>query len=491
MKEGSVFKRCGCRNPDTGKQYGKTCPQARRKRHGSWTIRQELPADSEEGRRTFTRAGFASREEAQASLDHVRALLRCVRKKRHQNKVTELLSELSKSGDPLPDIEEVRRKVERGTRLGPNPTVGEWLDTWMPMQKHLARATVRNYSGHIDDYLRPYLGEIELDHVNVGDLVDMFAGIEEENERTSANNDDRHAIEARIRAAPTSPRSVRRQLREQLAALPPYRRPAGPSTRNRIKATLRKALNDAIVHGLITFNAAQHIHIRASKPRPMVWTPARVDEWRQTGKKPSPVMVWTPEQAGEFLDSVAGDPLYALWHTAVFRGPRRGELCGLSVPDVAADYSSITVANQLTEVDYEIEESPPKSDAGRRVIALDAETGEALKSHLDRQRRERMKWGEAWVDSGRVFTNERGEHLRPSSVSNRFERLVASADLPPIRFHDLRHVAATLSLAAGVDMKVIQELLGHASLSVTSDLYSSVLPELAIAAAEATASMVP
>jgi integrase len=220
-------------------------------------------------------------------------------------------------------------------------------------------------------------------------------------------------------------------------------------------------------------------------------TPARVEAWRQTSKKPSPVMVWTPEQAGHFLDYVAEDRLYALWHTAIFRGPRRGELCGLPLPDVASDYSSITVTVQLTEVDYEIEEARPKSESGRRVVALDKTTGTVIKRHLVRQKRERLQWGEAWVDSGRVFTEENGEQLRPSKVSDRFTKLVAECGWPPIRFHDLRHVAATLALAAGVDMKVIQEMLGHASLSVTSDLYSSVLPDLALSAAEAAAALVP
>src|SRR5690606_27797829 len=88
----------------------------------------------------------------------------------------------------------------------------------------------------------------------------------------------------------TSPRSIRRKLREELDALPPYRRPAGPTT-HRIKATLRKALNDAIAEGLITFNPAQHVHLEGGTPKPLIWTPERVAEQQRTGKKPRrPVM---------------------------------------------------------------------------------------------------------------------------------------------------------------------------------------------------------
>ncbi|MEU5847413.1 tyrosine-type recombinase/integrase [Saccharopolyspora shandongensis] len=492
MKSGSVYKRCSCRNPETGKQYGKNCPKAKKKGHGSWSVKQELPPADDGTRRYFRRTGYDAQDKAQTDLDHVRSLLAVAKNDRQRNQVAEMLSELSKNGDELPDAERVQRMLKHGTRLRANCTVGEWLDIWMPRQKHLARSTVRNYQGHIDDYLKPNLGEIEVDELSVSDVVEMFEEIEKENERISANNDDRHALLARIKMAPTSPRSIRRKLREELAALPPFRKPAGPSTRNRIKATLRKALNDMIAHeGLITFNPAHHVHLADEKPRPLLWTPERVEEWRRTGRKPSPVMVWTPALTGEFLDGAADDPLYGLYHLALYRGPRRGELCALDETDVATDFRSVNIDSQLTEVDYEVEESTPKTEAGTRTVGLDHETGQALRWQVERNRRNRLRWGDAWVDSGRLFTEPNGEQLRPSAVSDRFERLVALLGLPPIRFHDCRHVAATLMLAGGADMKVVQTLLGHASLSVTADLYTSVLPELALSAAEAAAALVP
>jgi integrase len=114
-----------------------------------------------------------------------------------------------------------------------------------------------------------------------------------------------------------------------------------------------------------------------------------------------------------------------------------------------------------------------------------------LKTHRARQEAEREKWGEAWVDTGRVFTNEDGTWLHPDRVTDLFERLVTASGLPPIRLHDLRHVAATLMLAGGADMKTVQEMLGHSSITITMDIYASVLPELAKEAAEAAAKLVP
>ncbi len=91
---------------------------------------------------------------------------------------------------------------------------------------------------------------------------------------------------------------------------------------------------------------------------------------------------------------------------------------------------------------------------------------------------------------GWVFTHRDGAHWSPSYVTHTFRRLIREADLPPIRFHDLRHGAASLSLAAGNDLKSVQAMLGHASIVLTADTYTSVLPCLAHNAAEATAELV-
>lgn len=160
-------------------------------------------------------------------------------------------------------------------------------------------------------------------------------------------------------------------------------------------------------------------------------------------------MVWTPEQTGIFLDHAAGHPLYPLFHLMAFRGLCRGEACGLAWPD------------------------------------LD------LAPHHRRQEQARDEWGQAWQASGRVFTREDGSALHPDHVTDAFARLAYGAGLPPIRLHDLRHGAATLMLAGGADMKLIQAMLRHSSLAITADTYTSVLPEVAREAAEAAAALVP
>ncbi len=202
-------------------------------------------------------------------------------------------------------------------------------------------------------------------------------------------------------------------------------------------------------------------------------------------------MVWTPQQTGSFLDFVADDRLYGMWHLIAFRGLRRGEACGQPWSETNLDTHSLTVSSQLVQDGWEIEASDPKTDSGYRVVALDDDTVDVLKRHRERQDADHKEWGSAWVDTGHVFTQEDGSWLHPGKVTDLFERLVAASSLPPIRLHDLRHGAATLMLAADIDIKIVSDTLGHSDTRITRDIYQSVLPQVGRSAAEATAKLVP
>ncbi len=275
--------------------------------------------------------------------------------------------------------------------------------------------------------------------------------------------------------------------------MPPFRRVTGLNTQPHIRDTLRAALNVAIAQQVMpAFNPAAHVELLpGTKPKALVWTEERIARWQETGKRPSPVMVWTPEQTAVFLDFVAGGRLYLLWRLIAFRGTRRGEACGVRWEDYSAKHCSLAIATQLVQDGWEVHEGAPKTDSGLRLIALDGETNEGFLTHKSRQQREREAWGEGWQDTGRIFTQEDGSLLHPGKVSDLFERLTEAAGLPPIRLHDLRHVTATLMLAAGVDIKVVSETLGHSDTRITRDIYQSVLDDLARDAAEKVVQLVP
>ncbi|MFJ9431109.1 tyrosine-type recombinase/integrase [Streptomyces sp. NPDC101490] len=369
-------------------------------------------------------------------------------------------------------------------------TVSEWLDTWLKGKKALRATGAARYEVDIRCHLRPHIGQIRLDRLRVDHLDAMFEDIASTNvEILEQNYQRRQALEdlRSIRG-----RAARRAARAAIAAMPPFRRVTGLATQHHIKATLRAALNTAIALQLITFNPAAYVELEtAPKPTALVWTAARIAEWKQTGKKPSPVMVWTPTQTGLFLDHVTEHRLYALWHLYCFRGPRRGEGLGIRWMDFARDAHSLAVETQLVQLGWDVLEGEPKTASGVRLVALDLDTTDALLRHEALQKAERLRFGSGWVDTGRIFVEEDGTWLHPAKVSSLFARLVKEANLPPVRLHDLRHLAATLALLAGVNIRVVSEMLGHSDTSITHDIYQSVLEEIAREAAEAVVKLVP
>ena len=122
------------------------------------------------------------------------------------------------------------------------------------------------------------------------------------------------------------------------------------------------------------------------------------------------------------------------------------------------------------------------------MIALDKTTVAALREHGLRQQAERAAAGTRWTETGYVFTTPAGKPVAPDRMTRLFAKLVAASGLPPVTLHGLRHGAATLALAAGTDLKVVQDQLGHSTVVLTADTYTSVLPETA-AAAENTAAL--
>jgi integrase len=130
--------------------------------------------------------------------------------------------------------------------------------------------------------------------------------------------------------------------------------------------------------------------------------------------------------------------------------------------------------------------SEPKTKKSRRQIHLTKTAVEALKAHRVRQNEERLRMGPAWDDNDLVFCNSIGRPLNDANMLNRdFRPLLEKAGLPRIRFHDLRHTAATLMLGAGVHPKIVSEMLGHSQIGITLDLYSHVTPTMQAQAAAA------
>ncbi len=376
-------------------------------------------------------------------------------------------------------------------------TVGDWLDEWADSKK-TRTTTTKGYKSHIRVHLKPGLGHHRMDRLSVRACQEFFDAIDGQNEVILAENAARHAQQEKATWGKRSrpPAAERERLaaeRVKLDAMPPYRRVTGPATQQRIRATLRTAIQAAIRQQLIDdFNPAKHVELAGGKrPRAKVWTDQFVELWRETGQKPSPVMVWTPDQIGQFLDVAVDSRLYASYHLLLFRGLRRGEGVGLDWVNVDLEAGELTVHREIIVDGWTPIEEDPKTEESAATIALDSVTVLALCEHRDRQLAERKNAGDAWTDTGKVFTDELGAWLHPDKVSEEFRRLYVAAGVPPINLRDARHCAALLIHASGGDIHSVKEVLRHATIQLTSDTYTSLFKDVDRALAEKAALLVP
>lgn len=194
----------------------------------------------------------------------------------------------------------------------------------------------------------------------------------------------------------------------------------------------------------------------------------------------------SPTQARQLLATAAGDRLEALYVLAITTGMRQGELLGLRWTDVGFDSADLMVRATLQRTSEGYVLGEPKTSHSRRRITLGTTAVAALRRHRISQAEDRLAIGSGWRDGDFVFTNEAGGPLDATNVLRRsFHPLLTRAGLPRIRFHDLRHTAATLLLGQGIHPKIVSEMLGHSQVAITLDLYSHVTPTMQQEAAAA------
>jgi integrase len=244
------------------------------------------------------------------------------------------------------------------------------------------------------------------------------------------------------------------------------------SSVRRVHAVLHRACRDAVRWARLTVNPVD-----------------AADPPKQSAEHSDRLPVWTAEQLSAFLAQVADDRLFALWRLLAMTGMRRGEALGLAWDDLDMESSTATIRRAWVPVNGIAQMSEPKTKRGRRTIALDPMTLKTLRAHAARQADEQSDGDVAGIDAGFVFTRTDGQPLHPWKVSKAFRNQAKAAMLPPIPLHGLRHTYATLALAAGVNPRIVSARLGHATVALTLDVYSHVLPQADQEAADKIAAL--
>jgi integrase len=232
-----------------------------------------------------------------------------------------------------------------------------------------------------------------------------------------------------------------------------------------LHAVLHCALNQAVQWGILSRNPAEAVNLPQIRTREM--------------------QTLTDQQARSLINHVEGSRYEAFFWLAVTTGLREGEILGLRWTDLDWATGRLMIQRQLQRLgDMGLVFNSPKSRAGRRVVMLGSEALARLQRHRLVQESEKRRAGSNWHENGLIFPSSIGTPSEPKNMYRRFKMTLQEAGLPDVRFHDLRHTAATLMLLQGIHPKVVQERLGHASITLTLTTYSHVLPSIQQEAAE-------
>lgn len=324
------------------------------------------------------------------------------------------------------------RAIEGQLLTTSTPTVKTFLEEWFTTYADDWRpSTRRSYRSSIDGYLVPAFGTLRLEQLTP-QLVQRWLN----------DHKTEHGARRRIELA---------------------------------HAALRSALSAAARQQLVAINAAKLVRVPKRAKRPI-----------------SPLTV---DQATQFLKVADTHRLGPLFSVALACGLRLGEATGLQWDDVDLETGEMQIRRQLQAVGKKLMLQDLKTEKSRRTLVLPAVCVSELRAHRTKQREERLQAGDRWVDTGLVFTTymrtqagkgktrKVGAGLHPRNVLRVLHRLLDQAGLPRQRFHDLRHGAASLLLASGVQLAEVSKLLGHSELRLTSDLYSHLMKQTAARAA--------
>ncbi len=319
-------------------------------------------------------------------------------------------------------LQQMLNELEQGTlALGPQQTMEHFLEYWL---EEVHRNTIRTssyveYRRDLDNHILPALGHVRLQKLTIQQVESFYA----------------------------------RMAKEGLSA----------KTISGIHGVLRKALAHAVYLNLISRNVCDIV--KKSLPR----------------KARREVRTLTKEQAQALLEHLRGCyQLEALFTLALITGMRRGEIAALRWDDISFEqkYLQVCRSARRTGAGFGLQVSEPKTASSRRKISLSPFLLEVLQQHRRQQEDLQRTAGDAWQDNDLVFCNRHGGFINPDTLRVWFKESLEDAGLPSMRFHDLRHSAATLLLAMGVHVKVVQELLGHSNVLITLNTYSHVLPSL-------------
>jgi integrase len=340
-------------------------------------------------------------------------------------------------------LTEILANEHRGIPMaGTSLTVAEYLTYWIEeVATHRVRPTTMvSYNPIVRKHLIPGLGKKRLDRLSPKDVRAWLNRFRNSCLCCSLGKD-----------------TQRTEMKRRCCAKPGgaccKQRPSDRTVRYAL-VLLRAALDHAMREELIARNVAKLVEIRSGHR----------EEFRP----------WTLLEAKTFLNSLRDDRLFAFYALALGLGLRRGEALGLHWSDVDLSGGQLQIRQTLQRIGGQLVRLDTKTQRSRRVVALPEPVVRALRQHKARQNEDRLAAGVRWQETGYVFTTRWGTPIEPRNINRHFARACKEAGIRKIRVHDLRHTCATLLRAQGTAAEVVSDLLGHADVRITLDIYTHV-----------------
>lgn len=313
--------------------------------------------------------------------------------------------------------------IDEGSYQAPaKMKLGQWLDIWEAEYLGAVKPrTADSYKSIIRNHIKPSLGAVRLDALEPHTLQTFYNGL-------------------------TKPHGGGSSL--------------SAKTVKNIHGTLHKALQQAQENGYLRYNPSEHCKLPRAEKKEML----TLDD----------------DQISAFLKAISGHQYEDVYIVTLFTGLRQGEVCGLMWDCVDLEAGRILVKRQLQSPrkkgdPYTL--TTTKNGKGRSLTVAPFVVA-ALRRSRRQQLENRLRYGEVWEDSGFVFTDDLGGHLKPKAVYQGFKRIAEEIGIPEARFHDLRHSYAVASLRSGDDIKTVQENLGHATAAFTLNTYAHVTEQM-------------
>ncbi|GAA1765884.1 tyrosine-type recombinase/integrase [Luedemannella helvata] len=338
----------------------------------------------------------------------------------------------------------------------PNLTVGDYLNHWLHTiaKPRIRTTTFATYEGLVRRFLIPGLGARRLGTLTVRDVRTYL------DEVSNACQCCAQGIDAK-----RDPTNRHKQSRPRCCAIGNCcNKTVRPATVRYIRGVLSAALADGVREDILGRNVASAV--RLSSPK-------------------SDFQPFTAKEASKYLMTAASNRYGALFELALRTGMRQGEILGLKWTDIDLRRGHLYIQRTLARTKGGPTFQPVKTYRSARRILVPTSCLTSLKRQQWRQGVDQREAGEHWQDTGLVFTNPHGGPLDPRVVFTNHRAICDMADIRYIRFHDLRHTCASLLLEQGVELVTIKELLGHAQISTTADIYSHVRVRLQRGAIEA------